>query len=296
MSAHSDSKSRSIDPATWDRAMDFFARTWKIEPDSPHAAVSWARTATENYFSARVGSTTHLSTISSELGALVQATSQRDPRIIEVNTIVNGDFFPENAVRLIGSHAARTGNTIDYHIFNPEKNILFSKTITPVNNPIQQRLHFFSEWKHEKNVHAHNDTPIESQARAFASNGMFCHFGSKERFSTYGAAVLADGNWYSAGAYGCPDYVHGINGIHAEAAAAVCAMMDGHPRIEAVGLISSKFKEAPVTMCGNCRQFFAEIQQAHRNKIEVFSFALAHQQPLRLSIDELLPHAWNPGV
>ena len=266
MLVHSDSKSKSID----EKLIAYFSRSWNTEENHPFNSVSCARTENREYYSGKWGSKTHLLTHPSELGAILHATSALDPKINEIITMVNQNHFTSSIIPLLESHAARTGNEIQYRVYTREGNKLVNQTISPHHaflNPSQ----FWKEWSSRPfSIPFEPSKPLDQQLYDAAIAGMRAHFGTKEKFTHYGAAVKAGERIYFTGVYSNPDE---RMGMHPEMGAALLARMDGQDQIDAVGVVSEKFVDKPTSMCGLCRQTYAEIVEGQKQDVKLFTFS-----------------------
>lgn len=284
MSAHSDKKPEFIDAKEWETLQSYLKRSRGIEVEKPNNSVTLIRTDDKVYYSGKIGSKSHLLTIPSELGALVQATSHGDPKVKEVITFTNGNYFHKYIEQLLEAHAQRVGKSIQFRVYYTNGNLLLDKKIEAPT----QSLSFWKKWKIRDNTSSAEGSAREMYERALT--GMKTHFGTSEQFSQYGACVQAGDKLYWTGAYSSPDE---RLGLHAEMGAAVLALMDGQTRIEEVALVSSKFDSTPTPMCGCCRQFFSEIAELQGAEIKVHSFSRDGEKRRETTIQDLLPHAWS---
>ena len=121
-----------------------------------------------------------------------------------------------------------------------------------------------------------------------AKRGTETHFSSGTA-SKYGAAMLVEGKIYYGGNYSSFDHK---NTLHAEMVAMINVLAAGKQNIEAVGIVSNKFMDEPVKMCGCCCQFLMEIEQRTGMPITVYAFSFDGTQQEKMLLKELLPNAW----
>jgi cytidine deaminase len=290
---HSASRPKSTDSISeneWNTLHDFLERSWNVKPEANTNSASLARTTNGIYYSGKMRSHTHLLTIPSELGALVQATSHLDASVHEIITLTQDKHFLLNGESIISNHASRTHLPIRYRVYTLDGKKILDKTIPPAPNT--NSLAFLKKWT--KGVPWRDvsmSISLEKQLAECARQGMNAHFGVSDGFSRYGACIRAGNKLYWSGVYSNPDE---RIGLHAEMSATILAMMDENTKIEDVAIISDKFVDRPAAMCGACRQFLMEIQQKNENEIKVFAYALNSETPTITTLNELLPGSWSP--
>lgn len=295
MLGHSASQPKSTDSiveSEWNMLQFFLERSWNVKEGARANNASLARTPNGTYYSGKMRSNTHLFTIPSELGALVQATSHTDAKVNEIITLTEGKHFALNGESIISSHISRTQIPIRYRVYSQDGKNILDKTITPVPNA--QPITFWKKWtKGTPSCEVNESISLEKQLAEGARRGMSAHFGTSDSFSRYGACIRAGNKLYWSGVYSNPDE---RAGLHAEMSAAMVAIMDGNTEIEDVAIISDKFVDRPATVCGACRQFLMDIQEKNQNKITVFAYALNSEIPTITTLNELLPGSWSPKM
>lgn len=294
MSAVFDKKSPSIDSATLESLRTYLGRSFLKKQSTACNTASLAQTKNHSYFSGLMESRTHLLDIPSELGALVVATMNQDVHVTEVTTLVTGPFtLNPLVIKILADHVRRTGTSLTYRVIDEKGKLVHSSNpsvdyfYTPDPCPLTKIL----EWVPRVNrVLIRPEKPFPSQLREAVLNGLDCHFGTSDSATRYGAAVRAGNYLYFAGVYSSFD--HRLN-VHAEMAAALCAMMDTKEPVSWVGLASTKFMDTPCHMCGCCCQFFFEIQTKTNQPIQIAAFSLNQSEPQVISLHDYLPYAWH---
>ena len=293
MSVISGKIQKSFDEQVHRQLINHLERSWRKEGSTSLNTSSVAITKTGKYYSGLLESQTHLLDITSESAALALAVANKDPLVEEVITVVDGLFeLNPLVIKMLIDHGARTGKKIAYQVFDTSGNNVFnqSKVVYQGYNPEGREIQKVKEWIPETNGFTLDmKKSINEQLFVGAIKGCETHFSSGTK-SLYGAAVVAAGKMYWAGAYSMFDK---RLMLHAEMVAALTAFADGKRDISHVGAISSKCETVPVEMCGCCRQFFVEIQQQTNQPIKVISFSYDGKKVKERMLSEYLPDPWT---
>lgn len=287
MLANSDKKQPFIDSDILATLRAQLSRSWLKKPGEPNTA-SIAITPSGKYAAGIFQSRTHLLDVTSEHNALAQALSCKDPHVAHVVTLApNQEPLNPLVIKILADHARRTGTPIHYTLCDDQGTVCETHSTDEFSYQPKPALLSFPDWTAEANKQPARDD-IDAQLFALAKQGMETHFTSNTG-TRYGAAVLAGDTIYYAGVYSSFD--RRLN-LHAEMSAALSAINDGNTAIVRVALVSSKFKTIPVPMCGCCRQFFAEIENATGQPITITFFALDGTSQT-LSLSDALPWRWQ---
>ncbi|MFA6551874.1 MAG: ASCH domain-containing protein [Candidatus Paceibacterota bacterium] len=269
--------------------------------DNPRSASIAYSKSGQIYAAGSVDSDTHLLNISSEQAVLALSASANDYEVYKIESVYekpdkNAPLSPIIA-KIIVDHQIRTGQEIEYEIFDTKGEKIFSEknlaNILPFYNPSDVKLDRTSQ----KTPPSKNKAlfpkkgNFEKNLKDFALKGFERNFPTYDSASGYGSAVLTkDGSVYIAGQYS--SFEHRMN-IHSEMNAIISALMDKNFEITHLGLVSTKFLDCPCNSCGACRQFISEINAKFNLNIEIVTFSKDTDQFEKHFIKEYLPEAWG---
>lgn len=250
-----------------------------------------------SYAAGAVESQTHLLDVPPELAALVRATHHSDYAITAIDTLVTDPTTPVSplVLKILADHGARTGLMIRYGVYDLAGRELFA------TDDARNALPFYKvpvmtafgavAGPAAPTTKLRRDESTETQLRIYALEGSKRNFPTRVGASGYGAAVLAaDGTIYFGGQYSTFEK---RLGVHAEMGVLLNALMSGAERITHIGIASSKFPETPVSPCGACRQFIAEVCALYGFAPTIVCFASESDRSDAFSGAELLPVQWT---
>lgn len=268
---------------------DGLKRSWLKKNKTSFNSCSVA-VASKDYYSGLMESKTHLLDISSEQAALVKAVSCMDPNVTEVVTLVDGEFHLNPIVmKVLCDHVRRTGVRMKYKVFNEHGARLVDMDVMEWGyKPVVKVLDKISRWS-VGDCKKKFESDLKKELFECAKLGMETHFSSSTK-TCYGSAVLVDGWIYYGGVYSSFD--KRMN-LHSEMSAFINALSEGKFEVEAIGLVSTKFKESVPHMCGCCRQFYTEIMQRTKKDIMFYGFSLDGSKVFEKSLKEYLPDVWD---
>src|SRR3989344_2639426 len=133
---------------------------------------------------------------------------------------------------------------------------------------------------------------LAKQLKECALLGTETHFSSSSK-SLYGASILVGNKIYFAGVHSSFD--KRLN-LHAEMSVFLSALSDGNTSIEALGIVSTKFKNDIAHVCGCCRQFLSEIQNKNGISIEVYCFSYETENVFKIKLEDYFPYAWENNL
>lgn len=140
-----------------------------------------------------------------------------------------------------------------------------------------------------------HSSPVDSPPIAAMLNA--AREGARHAFLTepgrtrYGASVwTASGRIHGCGQYS--SFNHSTN-VHAEMGALAVAAAAGDPDVLALVVVSTSATDGPARPCGVCRQVIAEHGRRVGRVIDVYMASWDGRVVERMSIDELLPCAWD---
>ncbi len=296
--------SRSISGELKTSLLECLDRSWlKDERKRGRNTASVARTTSHYHLSGLFESRTHLQDIPSEHAAVALAVARKDPRVLEVITMVEvnegNPYIPDPIViKFLADHVRRTGAMLWYRACDRNGNELFTvpSVVGTFYNPPASPIFKIRDWTFAENkIHRDASRALEEELRAGALRGSETHFSSDTK-TVYGAAVLAEDFIYFGGVYSAFDR---RLGLHAEMVAALSAIADGHRRISHVALISNKFVEEAPSVCGCCRQFLSEIAEKTGQAIDIVCFPYGEEHNgkiFRTPLASHLPHPWHSGL
>ncbi|MFW6286192.1 MAG: hypothetical protein ACOC16_03655 [Nanoarchaeota archaeon] len=275
-------------------------KSWLKKNDTSFNSSSVAITQNSNYYySGILESKTHLLDISSEQSSLVLAVSNKDPKVKEIITLLDGEFMLDPLIlKLIIDHIRRTDVDIKYSIYDLNKNKLFSTNsvynFLSFYNPQIKELEKIKSWNKKSNkVVLNKDKSIKEQLYSNAVMGGETHFSSDSK-TCYGASVLTENNIYFGGVYSSFDK---RLSLHAETVGVINAIMNDDINIKAIGLVSNKFVGDNLPqMCGCCRQFLIEIMQKTSIPIKVYCFSFNNKKCFEINLDDYLPYSWDSNL
>jgi cytidine deaminase len=273
----------------------YLKMSWLKRDTTKFNSASVAITADNAYFSGLMESRTHLLDVTSEQAVLVNAVASKDPHVMQVVTLVDGESALNPIVmKVLADHVRRTGTAMAYKIYsmNGELQYACDNVLSTYYKPAVSVLEKIKDWKPRANkVSLDNDADVKKQLRASAIRGMRTHFSAGTK-TCYGAAVVAGGQVYFGGVYSSFD--RRMN-LHAEMVAALSAFADGKKQITHVGLVSNKFVEDVPHMCGCCRQFFSEVQDKTKKPITFYGFSFNGEKTFKTPLSDYLPNVWDSG-
>ena len=254
------------------------------------------------YFGAYIGSDTNLLDITSEQVALLRSAQNNDFGIEEIISMTEEAeeiaISPIN-IKIMADYAARTQKSMGYKLMDAKENIIFeTKDISgeipfyKKQNVSLQRVVGAGKISDNKLVFAEKDdkNAIET-LKKYAVQGIARNFPTYDSASGYGSAVITeDGFLYYSGQYS--SFEKRTN-IHSEMAAVISAVMDGHPKITRLGVVSSKYPDSPVQMCGCCRQFVAEMAVKFDFNPEIYCFSRDTDEYDKFLMEDYLPKSWS---
>lgn len=274
-----------------------------LKTNDPNRTVSVAySTGGKEYVAGRVGSDTKLLDISSEQAALILSVQNQDYKVNKVVTLVEnpgeGFFVSPLTLKIIIDHGARTSTAIEYIVKDLDENILFHTDDATQAMPFYKlALKQLSKTKGEV-VISPNKIILEPDSgndylellKKYATRGIERSFPAYDSASGYGTAVITkDNTLYFSGQYSGA----GSSSIHSEMSAVISALMDSNTEITHLGVVSTKFADAPCDMCGCCRQFLSEIMDRFKLDIEIYCFAKDTDEYRKYKISEYLPGQWT---
>ena len=255
-----------------------------------------------SYFGAYVSSDTNLLDISSEQVALMRSVQNNDFGIRNIVTIT--EWSEEMSVspinmKIMADYAARTQKSISYKLADTEGNIIF-KTEDVIGeipfykkqNVILKKVAAPGEISENKSVLKEKDEKkVIETLKKFAVKGITRNFPTYDSASGYGSAALSeDGFVYYSGQYS--SFEKRTN-IHSEMGAVISAIMDGREKIARLGVVSSKYPDSPVQMCGCCRQFMAEMAAKLDFDPKIYCFSMDTDEYEVFSMEDYLPRLWS---
>jgi len=246
------------------------------------------------YASGSIETETHLLSIPPEVSALYHALVHRDLPIQEVVLMQDDPSLSPLSAKVLIDAAARIGNTFPFSLVAQSGEIYVEtndvRTIFPLYRSPAEPLEEFCAESYRDDHYEESVRPEDM--RALALSGMELHIRSKNTGSRYGAALRTkDGRAYIAGSFSAPDR---RLGLHAEMAAFTLLLADGGRDIAEIAIVSEKFPETPCSMCGCCRQFFADIARAlSLSDITVTGYAQRADTKASWSLTSLMPSPWT---
>ena len=274
--------------------------TKKIQRDQKGHTSSIAYSKSGKHYTAgSIASDTHLLDISSEQAVLAIAVHNNDFLIEKVITLNNNPdtraLISPLVLKLLIDFHARTGEKIDYTVVNSSGEILVE-----IKDVATTMVHYKPApsilKKTERSSPSPNFITVDKMEplkflKQYAVEGVARNFPTYDSASSYGASVISkDGTLYFGGQYSSFER---RTGLHAEMAVVTSALMNGKRNITHIGLVSSKFVDAPCELCGCCRQFLSELAQKFSWNLEIITFAKDTDEYKTYTIDELLPNSWS---
>lgn len=261
---------------------------------------SFAKSESGNlYFGAHVGSDTNLLDISAEQVALLRSVQNNDFGVKEVITMAEETEVSPINIKVIVDYAIRVQRPIKYKILNANGTVFFetadvSKEVPfyKKENVVLQRVTGAKEISGNK-LAAGVKTEEEAvrELKKYASLAINRNFPTYDSASGYGSAVMTeDGFLYWSGQYS--SFEKRTN-IHSEMGAVISAIMDGRPKIAHLGVVSSKYPDSPVQMCGCCRQFLAEMAAKFEFEPKIYCFSKDTDEMDIFSLENYLPKLWS---
>ncbi|HFC11094.1 MAG TPA: hypothetical protein ENJ75_02820 [Candidatus Kaiserbacteria bacterium] len=251
------------------------------------------------YTGVHIASTTHILDISAELSALVNAVHNSDLYVTEMETVQTKNTAPSPLVlKIIADHGARTGVPIHYILRDEYGKIHFETK--DANHELGSYIQtnsilksFGNRFPSTAKILAKDvaQDKLESTLKKYAVDGISRNFPTYDGASGYGSAVRTkNGDIYFGGQYSASDQ---RLGVHAEMAVLTQAISDGATGFTHIALASSKFKDAPASPCGCCRQFISEASHETNSNPNILLFASNSNSSSAYTIDELLPVQWT---
>lgn len=250
-----------------------------------------------HYYGGLIESDTNTFNISSEQVCLVLSTISNDYRVEKIITMLetptSQNFISPLILKNIIDHQIRTGFNIEYTVVDVNGKILFHKENIQKYIPFYRPLPIllsrtnlkYSPYKIKSKV---NNVKILKNTAILGLNKNFPLY---ESASGYASAVrTSKGNVYFAGQYSCPDK---RLSLHSEVNAVIAALMNKDYKIMSLGLVSTKYKDTPCNLCGNCRQFISEINDKYGLNIQIHLFAMDNHKSKKYSLKEYLPGLWS---
>ncbi len=291
--------STSINPKERKRLLDALSLsvTKKNKKDNLGTTASIAYSLSgRSYVGGIIESDTNLLHISSEQSALTCAMHHNDFKVNHVVTLFAQRDTPISPITLktLVDWGIRTREKIRYTVIDQKGKILFE------TGDVQKSLPFYhpapitlskvaSTEISEPRTVLKRVTPM--LLKQYALEGLLRNFPTYDSASGYGAAIVTKkGEVYFGGQYSS---LEKRTGLHAEMAVVAGALMSGLTDITHLGLVSSKFKDEPCTMCGCCRQFLAELSEKQGWKLKLLCFAKDTPDYRLMNITELLPEKWS---
>ncbi|GEM_PF-1308108 len=257
----------------------------------------------KNYFAGKVESDTHLLGFPSEQVALMLSAQQKDYGVSEIITLAENKDGCKNKIspliiKILIDHSIRTGKNMSYKVVDIKGNEIFSapnvRNLIPFYRPGASVLKRVSSSVVSPNfiTVGYKEKAVPSILKIHAIKGIERNFPITDGASGYGASVITEGGKvFFAGQYSSFEK---RLGIHSEMSAFLSAIMHGEKNIVALGLVSTKYEDAPCEICGCCRQFLAEmIEKFSLQKIKFYCFAKTADDYKTYSIDALLPYRWS---
>lgn len=247
-----------------------------------------------SYFSGKIESDNHLLDISSEQAALIQAVHHNDFNIEHVITLVENETGVASplVLKILADFSVRIKKSLSYSILDTSGKTIF-ETKDVINelsfyNPPSIQVDSLSKRVYTSNkIKGCTPDDLETYARI----GIERNFPTYDSASGYGVSLLtSDGTIYFGGQYS--SFEKRTN-LHAEMSVITSALMDGSRSFTHLGLISSKHKDEPCTLCGCCRQFIAELEHKLDLQLQILCFASEKDIRITYTIDELLPYQWS---
>jgi len=240
------------------------------------------------YSGVSLRSKTNLLSISSEQSSLAHAISEGDTKVNQIVSYYPNavkTFIAPHVLQIISDFNRRTGSNIGYKIIGHEGEVLFSI------NSIKGLLPYYDQ----SPVDIYLPIPTSSKTSygllKLAALGQQHAFATYKGASRYGAAVkTADKGRYYSGQYSAFD---GNNMIHAEVVAVMLAILNNDIAITEISVISDKFNEEVVNMCGPCRQFIAELASDYAFNPKIHLYNLDGSKHKEYNLEEYLPNMWS---
>lgn len=252
--------------------------------------IAVARTTRGTEFTGkRIRTATHLLDVTAEAAAIVRAVHANEPDVCEVETTMKGRVpVMPLVLTMLADHAARTGVPITHRIRGAGGEVVFESDVERALPFYKSPLSPLSTLARRRPSPAVRSGSSIGDLKTYAKEGIVRNFPVRDAASGYGAAVLlSDGSLYFGGQYSAPDE---RLGMHAEMAVLVNALLGSKSAVTDIGIVSTKFKEAPTNPCGACRQFLAELLGEMPT---VHLFAYDSNAVARYTLAELLPVQWD---
>src|SRR3989344_1071215 len=284
---------KSISDELFNSLKENLSKSWIKNDKNKFNSSSVAITSSNKYFSGLVESQTNLLDITSEHASLVLAISNKDAFVNSVISLVSGEFILNPLiVKILCDHVRRTGVKLSYSVFDLYKNNLFycEDIMELYYKPPVDVLEKIKDWKFRNNFIYYDLTKdLAKQLKECALLGTETHFSSSSK-SLYGASILVGNKIYFAGVHS--SFGKRLN-LHAEMSVFLSALSDGNTSIEALGIVSTKFKNDIAHVCGCCRQFLSEIQNKNGISIEVYCFSYETENVFKIKLEDYFPYAWD---
>ncbi|MCC7004379.1 hypothetical protein IT397_00445, partial [Candidatus Nomurabacteria bacterium] len=249
---------------------------FKKDSDPRSASIAYSDSGKE-YLAGSVEPDTKILMVPSEQVALILSVVNMDYDVNKIETVVlnNKDSSISPVVlKIIADHSLRTGRKISCEVFDIEGKSIFS------TDDVRKSISFYNPKENilakvnSKIVPSTNKSilsgDINKELKKCAIEGFDRNFLTRDNASGYASAVLTkNGAIYSAGQYSGPDKL----GTHSEVNAIISAIMDENSEITHLGVVSSKYPDTPVPMCGSCRQFLAEMSSKYNLNVKIITFA-----------------------
>lgn len=252
------------------------------------------------YYGGVVESDTNIFNISPEQVVITLSTMSTDYGVSEIVTMIeqvnHQDFISPINLKIMRDYSIRTGNNIKYSIIDAELNILFTtkkiNELLPYYQPApitlvkikQKPTKYFKKIKYKTNE-------IKNILKKYSLKGLGNNFPLYDSASGYGTSILTKNNKiFFSGQYSSPDK---RLGLHSEVSAILGALMNQENQITHIGLVSSKYKDSPCHMCGNCRQFLSEMAIKYNFSPKIFLLAKDNDEAVEYNIDAYLPNLWT---
>jgi hypothetical protein len=73
----------------------------------------------------------------------------------------------------------------------------------------------------------------------------------------------------------------------------IAALMAGERELTDLGIVTDKFSDGVVNICGCCRQFIIEFSKKFNWHLAIRCFSQRTKESAQYRIEELLPHSWS---
>jgi cytidine deaminase len=254
----------------------------------------------KEYFAGSVASDTHLLDFTSEQVVLSCAKNRNDLMAKKVVTLLGEENSQGSlliALKIVADYSLRIGKAIVYEVYDAEGTKVIStidaRKEIPLYAPKVSKLVERLKVTPDRNIAGLINTDEKvAELKKYAKLGVTRNLPTYDAASGYGVAVLLNTNEIVfGGQYGSYD---NRLGMHAEMSVVLDALMnDPKRKITDLALVSTKYGDAPCSICGACLQFLAEISTRFGLDISYHCLAFSSDKMETFKLQELLPKRWT---